>query len=107
MHMVCILPDCGTKVCDTFVARFLPPVIINITQAILENIQVSLVERSVIDLVLTHSLDCYQTQRGLCSAFGANPIDDTLCFKTAESIAERSHFSTSFSSFEYTLSLSL
>jgi hypothetical protein len=33
--------------------------------------------------------------------------DETFCFKTAESIAETNHLGASFSSFEYTLSLSL
>jgi hypothetical protein len=60
--------------------NFIKRKIINTTQAILENIQVSCVERSVIDAKLTHSLDCYQTQRGLCSTFGTNPrIADCDC----------------------------
>jgi hypothetical protein len=47
--------------------------IINTTQAVLENIQVSFVEETCIDVKFSHSLDCYQTQRWLCSASGANP----------------------------------
>jgi hypothetical protein len=37
--------------------------IINTTQAVLENIQVSFVEGTYIDVEFSHSLDCYQTQR--------------------------------------------
>jgi hypothetical protein len=54
--------------------------IITTTQAVLANIQVSFVERSVVDVNLTYLLDCYQTQRRLCSAFGTNPqIADCNC----------------------------
>jgi hypothetical protein len=37
--------------------------IINTTQAVLQNIQVSFVEETCISVKLSHSLDCYQTQR--------------------------------------------
>jgi hypothetical protein len=37
--------------------------IINTTQALLQNIQVSFVEETCIDVKLSHSRDCYQTQR--------------------------------------------
>jgi hypothetical protein len=47
--------------------------IINTTQAVLKNIQVSSVEDTCINMKLSHSRDCYQTQRWLCSASGANP----------------------------------
>jgi hypothetical protein len=54
--------------------------IINTTQAVLEKVQVSFLGRGVIDIELTYSLDRYQTQRGLCSAFGTSPqIVDRDC----------------------------
>jgi hypothetical protein len=54
--------------------------IFNTTQAVLENVQVTFVERSGINAKLTYSLGCFQTQRRLCSAFGTNPqIADCGC----------------------------
>jgi hypothetical protein len=37
--------------------------IINTTQAVLKNIQVNFVEETLLNVKLSHSLDCYQTQR--------------------------------------------
>jgi hypothetical protein len=62
--VICLTMTTNTLkiIADSMKTPFLDA-IIHTTQAVLQNIQVSFVEETLLNVQLSHLLDCYQTQR--------------------------------------------